>query len=113
MANRTAQYDVKIINPMFLIPDGLVGYEYGDEALRLPTKESEIQAAAAASDVYYVLSELADSGSGNAYGLDTPSIIGIISQYVHTASTGQQLVDVLLQIDDIVNAEYDFQVARA
>lgn len=42
----------------------------------------------------------------------TPDILGIISQTVHLADTGQQVVDVVFDVEDISGVEYEFQVAK-
>jgi hypothetical protein len=112
MADRTVQPDKRVINPMFPIPDGLVGYSYGGERPNQP-EPTQIKPDTIADDAsYFIIAENQDSGYSEQ-ALEVPEITGIINQIVHVGPTGQQVVDLLVEVEDQPGVEYEIQAARA
>lgn len=116
MANTPVQSGEKTVDPMFFIPDGVVGMEYSPAKTSAGTSDS--------SDTTAVAAEGEDPGdvvASDAFGpantvdiLDTPQILSVISQTVRRSPGGNNVIDVVMEVENVAGAAgYEFRVAKA
>lgn len=119
MARRTVAEDIHYIDQMFAIPEGLAGYVYGE---RLDDDDLENvdgegvsgngdDTSGVDSDVTLIVEE------NLWYGFEgkpqTPDNLIIVDQQLRTTSTGNQVVDLLVEIPDAQPmVEFEFKVAK-
>lgn len=108
MTRRSVSPDRVKVDPLFYIPSGaednfVYTRENTDEDYLTDYIEEEI------TDI-----EFEDvSGEEESEELASPEVLGIISQTVRTGPGGQQVVDVVFEIDDVDGAtNYEIQVTK-
>jgi len=121
MAKRTTSVDKTPIDPRFVIPIGAEEvFSYTDEFVEIEDDGADVTGGEFSSIEY-------DDGTESDYFdytddgyddqeqiiLETPEIFVVFSQSLKRAPGGQQVVDVVLQIEDIDGAEdYEIQVVK-
>ena len=117
MAKRTTPSDKVVIDPLFGIPEGAEDqfvysedeYFYDDETYGdLLTEESLLEIE---YEDYIEYDDGYDDQDDLA--LDTPEDFQIISQTLRRGPGGQQVVDIVIQVEDIAGAtNYEIQVTK-
>lgn len=118
MSKRPIRRDVETINPMFHIPEGVDELVYDDESLENSqyaegtSEESEIVIE---EEVVIVLPETNTPEEEDTSGRPpAPRIIGIVKQTLRTLKSGDERVDVVLEVEDIAGVDkYEFRVSKA
>lgn len=108
MPKRTISQQIEQLDPMFYIPEGATEFDYID---RLPATDEEVADFAASDE-----SEIDFSEFDDAIDTDvpfTPQITSIVSQTVHKTAAGNEVVDVVIEVDDIDGVtSYEFRVTK-
>jgi hypothetical protein len=102
MAKRSTSSDKVRIDPIFPIPEGSE-----DQFVRedMDVLEGNVESAD--------LSFLADFDDSVEIGLEIPQDFTIVSQTLRRAPGGQQVVDVVIEVPDVIGAtNYEIQVAK-
>jgi hypothetical protein len=102
MAKRSTSSDKVRIDPIFPIPEGSE-----DQFVRedMDVLEGNVESAD--------LSFLADFDDSVETGLEIPQDFTIVSQTLRRAPGGQQVVDVVIEVPDVIGAtNYEIQVAK-
>lgn len=118
MAGKNANEKI-LIDPLFAIPEGAedefvfsregTDVEFGDGTEGIDFDDSFDSAETLESDYDY------DDGDGDEYQtpLATPENIQVVSQVIRRAPGGQQVVDVIIQVDDVEEAtDYEVQITK-
>lgn len=112
MAKKSVAPGKKLLDPMFYIPEGVDGFAYSED-------ETFEQNDSDSGD-----SSVSDSFGDDGYedfstlpfedGPDTPEIIGIINpQRIRRTPSGQQVVDVIIEVTDVAAAaNYEIRVTK-
>jgi hypothetical protein len=111
---------VRIVDPLFLIPDEVGDFEYPADPLEQDVEyDYDVEEALTGdflgyddeleSDVYIV-----DEGESEYYELpDTPNTITVIDQIIRTGTNGMQVVDLILDVEEVPGAiDYQFRVVK-
>lgn len=94
------------ISPMFYVPDGVDELFYSDEQSVVDTEEDNEPVEI--SDTF-----VSEDDINHYDGPETPDIIGLTSQTVRTSNTGNQVIDVVIEVEDIPGIEnYEFRVTK-
>lgn len=129
MASRSTHSSDIHIDQIFYVPEGFVGVEQNDKkSTSAPLEGVEDIVNPAGQDMYAVSDEVsADDYSAESYdtdptavfqegyedGLYPPDIIGVVSQVVRQTSAGNQVVDVVIEVEDMPNAlNYELRVTK-
>lgn len=117
MVNTNINPPTQVIDPRFDIPEGLGTFLYPDKPL-----DENLIAANIISTEDSSLVELpidvpvtteAVVGAISSTGLAVPEALTIVSQTVKMSPSGQQLVDVVVQVSDVKGAiQYDLRVTK-
>lgn len=97
------------LDPMFFIPEGVEELVYNDEFETTEPSEEEVEVS------YSDYSDEYDVEDDNNYyeGPATPEIIGVVSQTIRRLPSGQQVVDVVIEVSDVAGAEnYEVRVTK-
>lgn len=102
MVKRTTSSDRVILDPIFSIPDGAEDtFEYNKELDDVEFSEGD------------VFDYIEEDDEEEEYGLATPTEFSIVEQKIRRAPGGQQVVDIVLEIEDIDGAtNYEVQVTK-
>jgi hypothetical protein len=112
MANTPVQRAVTEINPMFSIPDGVDELKYAEIA-----EDAELRAA----DDYtgtvetVVFTDMDTDLPPEEIYIDTPDIVGVISQVLRRSAGGNNVVDIIVEVDGdgAGISKYEFRVTKA
>lgn len=112
MASTPVQRQVTPIDPMFPIPEGTDELVYGTASGIDPARQGTGPVDAyTGSPIDPNFIPQPDSG-GQVY-VPTPEIIGIVSQQVRRAPSGENVIDVVVEVSDVVGAtKYEFRVTK-
>lgn len=114
MAKRSTSSDRIIIDPLFTIPEGAedqfsTSINEIDE-ISLESDEFEFYGDENLQDGY----EEGDEHENETGALDTPDGYTIVSQTLRRAPGGQQVVDLVIEVNDVAGAtNYEVQVTKA
>lgn len=104
MANNPVQKTVKTLPNSFYIPDGVTEFEYGDvDDVFVDGDTTTDENVSDLSDIlvdYDVSVVLPDNL------IPIPENVTILSQTMRTAPGGQQVVDLIIQVDDIDGVDH-------
>lgn len=98
---------------MFAIPEGMAGYSYPEVAEEFSAPDTSIDGNSAEIDILYE-DDTEESGDGtdDSGAPDTPDL-EIVDQIVRISQTGNQVVDVIVEVEDVVGAsKYEFRVVK-
>lgn len=107
MSNRPIRRKVESIDPMFNIPEGV------DELVYDEDRSDDLNYDAGTEEFAegIIEDEIVDENDGLP---PTPTILGILSQTLRTLKSGDERVDVVLTVEDIVGVDkYEFRVSKA
>lgn len=112
MATTPVQRKVTPVDPMFAIPAGSDELVYGTN--------SGIEAIGSTGPVDSYTGQPVDLsnvsipiGGTPAATVPTPDIIGIVSQQVRRSPSGDNVIDVVLEVSDVLGAtKYEFRVTK-
>jgi hypothetical protein len=112
MATTPVQRKVTPIDPMFPIPEGTDELVYGTrsetDALANATGPVDSYTGQAVDPTLVVPVQTTGQST-----VPSPDIIGIVSQQVRRAPSGENVIDVVVQTSDIVGAiRYEFRVTK-
>lgn len=106
MASRAVKRTQTVLSPMFDIPEGTDEFSYDDQELFV---EDEIIEETTVDDGYVGGDDFGDYDDRPGF----PDIIGIVSQTIRTTPAGNQVVDVVLEVDDITAlSKYEIRVTK-
>lgn len=112
MATTPVQRQVTPIDPMFPIPEGTDELVYGTNSGIDPSRQQTGPVdsyTGSPIDPNYIPQPDTD---GQVF-VPTPDIIGIVSQQVRRAPSGENVIDVVLEVSDVVGAtKYEFRVTK-
>jgi hypothetical protein len=106
MAQRPVRQRKSSVDPMFFIPDGVDELEYREEEIFVESSEEDTIISA---DVYEEPEFESDTDDSDLPGV--PDIYGIFSQTLRRNSSGSQVVDVVLDVEDMAN-QYDVRITK-
>lgn len=113
MAKTPVQNGSISVDPMFFIPDGVVGMGYSPASSTAGSTDSSEET----TGVEVENADEAQEGLDYEQALDhidTPQIISVISQTIRRGPGGNNVVDVVLEVEDVEGASsYEFRVAKA
>lgn len=117
MASNSIKRDQHVLDPMFLIPDGMDEFVYDeneDTGGSDDDLEDDTTIAATESGVVDDFEVVDEGDEGyNGGGVETPEILGIVSQTIRTKDDGSQVVDVIVEVEDIPGvSKYEVRVAK-
>lgn len=103
MGNRAVRRNQQQIDPMFFIPDGVDELVYTDRDRELSGQYEEGDDAI---EEFFLTDDDFDFNEPP----DTPTIVGIVlPQVVRTSSTGNEVVDVTFEVEDIDGLLYEIR----
>ena len=105
MAEKAVNPQITVIDPMFFIPEGVTEVVHGETSVEgasnIIVSENDQGMFEASEDSSY------------EYGLPTPNIIGVVEQIYYRSDDGQNVVDIVIEIEDQDGvSNYDFKVAK-
>lgn len=111
MAKRPVRRGTKKLSPAFNIPEGVDELAYdedsSDAANYAESVDGEVEFA---SDTSVVQTQPTDTSGAPP----SPQVLGIIKQTVRTLANGDERVDVVLDVEDIVGVDkYEFRISKA
>lgn len=101
MAKRAVKTGRRVINPMFAIPDGVDELYYDENILADETDEDNF---AEESD--------ADAGIDYSDQPDTPQVLQVVEQIVRMDASGNEVVDLIVEVEDVGVEDYEFHVTK-
>lgn len=105
MAEKSVNNTQTALDPMFFIPDGVEEFVYDEKERNLETVPEE-----ETGDDSFIISE---ETTNYFDGPDTPDILGVVSQTIRTTATGNQVVDLVLEVEELPGlSKYDFRVTK-
>lgn len=109
MTERSVKNTVIEVNPMFFVPEGADDIVVNPSSRFADTTEGDFDA-----EELYGSSEMSDeydSALGDAP--ETPDIIRVVSQEVRTNKSGNQVIDLIIEVEDVLGAvKYDYRVTK-
>lgn len=97
------------VDPMFFIPDGVDELVYDDAERELDVEIVEEESEEIYDDVFLV----DDTETSNTEAPETPDILSVVEQVLRKTSAGNQVVDVVVEVDDIPGiSKYEFRVTK-
>lgn len=117
MAKRTTPSDKVIIDPLFAIPEGTEDqFEHSEEEVYFSEDITEQEFTYLDSlEIEYADEIDYDEGYDDEddVALETPETFNIIAQTLRRAPGGQQVVDIVVDVDDVAGAtNYEIQVTK-
>lgn len=112
MSNNPVRRNIDVISPLFDIPDGVDEFVY-DETSSGELTLSEDSFSGSEGDEYDFSGDVfvTDDDINYSNAPPTPAINGVIEEIVHTGPTGNQVIDVIIDVQDIEGAiNYEFRV---
>lgn len=104
MSNRPIRRKIQTIDPMFNIPEGVDELIHDEDA---SDDANDAEGSQEFSEGVIEDEEVDDRPP-------TPKILGIVSQTIKTLKSGDERVDVVLDVEDIVGVDkYEFRVSKA
>lgn len=113
MATTPVTRKVTPIDPMFAIPAGATDLVYGThsgiDSTGTPTGDRDAYTGEAVDPSAPMI-----PGTGNiAVTVPTPNIVGVVSQQVRRAPSGDNVIDVVIDVEDVLGAtKYEFRVTK-
>lgn len=110
MASKSAQTSITELDPMFFIPEGAHELVYDDEEMDFSNETSEEET----ESVEYFEDGDWDSTTEDIdfdTQVPTPAILGVLSQTIRRLPNGQQVVDVVVEVEDVA-PNYDIKVTK-
>jgi hypothetical protein len=105
-----------VIDPNFFLPPGVVDARYpnGDETDQAETTDTEITETVDGS-VDSPFDESLETGEDNNVStLFPPDSVIVVSQVIRTGDNGQQVVDVIIEVEDVpTSIQVDVRMAKA
>lgn len=109
MAENAAKRTQTAIDPMFFIPEGVDELVYDDTERNLDVEIVEEESEEIYDDVFLV----DDTETSNTEAPETPDILSVIEQTLRKTASGNQVVDVVVEVDDIPGiSKYEFRVTK-
>lgn len=111
MASNPAQKSDTVLDPTFFIPEGAAGFRYDDKDWGDSANEVDGEGGDPGSKPDFFI----DDGNEDDAGYpDTPEIVGVIEpQTIDSKSWGQQVIDVLLEVDDVAgDVKYEYRITK-
>jgi hypothetical protein len=118
MANRSTPSDKILVDPLFQVPPGaedqfVFSREDADSDIVEDIEEVEEEDFGGSDDDIQTLDFDDGFDDQNGVTLETPTAFAVIAQAIRRAPGGQQVIDVIIQTEDIVNANnYEIQVTK-
>lgn len=113
MSQRAVKRDTTPVDPMFFIPDGVDELYYTDHQLIQSSDETE---ESEDTEPFFDDTDVqVDYGDETDYSdaPETPQILGIVSQTIRVNSTGNEVVDVVFEVDEVYGStNYEFRVVK-
>jgi len=112
MASTPVQRKVTPIDPMFPIPAGVdeLVYSTHSEIDSLRETVGPVDSYTGSPVDPSIGSPIAQPGQTT---VATPSVIGVVSQQVRRAPSGENVIDVVVAVDDVAGAtKYEFRVTK-
>ena len=112
MTTTPVQRNVTPIDPMFPIPEGVDELVYGTNSGIDPARQGtgpvDSYTGSIVDPNYFPQQE----GIGQVV-VPTPEIIGIVSQQVRRAPSGDNVIDVVIEVSEVVGTtKYEFRVTK-
>lgn len=109
MAEYAAKRTVSGVDPMFFVPEGMEEIVY-DDNIEDPEAPVDEESEDELTSDEYLTNETEDN---NSEAPDTPDVLGVLQQIVKTGSSGAQVVDVIIEVEDIPGiSNYEFRVTK-
>lgn len=104
MAEKSVKRTTTELDPMFFIPEGVDEFIYHDRETTYETSQEET------GDDFFVT----DDGDADYFdGPATPEIIEVVSQTIRTTAAGNQVVDLVVEVEDLAGlSKYEFRVTK-
>lgn len=110
MADRASIQGLTHLDPMFYIPDGATEFTYG-QVKDVPDIFSDDELDGSDSEYSPYDDDLGVSDGGDTP--PTPSILGVVSQTITRTAAGNEVVDVVIEVDDIDGVtNYQFRISK-
>lgn len=110
MAQSAAKREESVVDPMFYIPEGVDELVYSESSGDESEFDNTVETEFVVEDAYI------DDGSDYADYSDTPAvpeIYGVLSQTLRTTASGQQVVDLVLDVEDVDSiVKYEVRVTK-
>lgn len=105
MAEKSVKRTTTELDPMFYIPEGVDEFVYDDRDF-----DYDASAAEESIDDSFVV----DDGDADYFdGPATPEIVEVISQTIRTTAAGNQVVDLVVEVEDLPGlSKYEFRVTK-
>lgn len=103
-----------VIDPNFFLPPGVVDARYPNDEETDQAEVDEVTDAEDASEdiVYYEAPE--NDEDNDVTTLYPPDSVVVVSQTIRTGDNGQQVVDVILEVEDVSDSiQVDVRMAKA
>lgn len=118
MSNRPIRRKVESIDPMFNIPDGvdeLVHDEDASDNANYAEGSQEFAEGIIEEEIVILPVEESPQEEEDPTGKPpAPRVLGIIKQTLRTLKNGDERVDVVLEVEDIVGVDkYEFRVSKS
>lgn len=110
MSNRPIRRKVESIDPMFNIPDGVDELVHDEDA----SDNANYAEGSQEFSEGIIEDELVGEEIIEEDGIPAPVILSVFSQVLRTLKSGDERVDVVLKVEDIVGVDkYEFRVSKA
>lgn len=108
MSKRQSAQPKRVLDPLFTPPTG------AEDSFHVDTTKVVIVPQAQGVGINGLTGvNVVTSGDESKFALDTPDAIYIIDQKLRRAPGGQQVVDVVIDVEEIIGAvEYEVQIAK-
>lgn len=116
MAENAVQPSVKKVDPMFALPEGVTDAAYGPVSEPMVREGVEIDEFGAVEtvDPADATDLVSEPDGNNGILLDTPDILGVVSQTLRRSPGGLNVVDLVIDVEDIAGAaNYEVRVTKA
>lgn len=107
MAKKSVKPGVTEVDPMFFIPEGVDELVHKDTVLFEELSEEDRESGEDFGGDY------AEGEEDSEDDLDTPEVLGIVSQKLRRAPGGIQVVDVVVEIAEVEGStNYEFRIVK-
>lgn len=105
MAQRAVKRSQSVVDPMFYIPEGTDEFVYSDEAVSVGDSLEET----VIDDTFVGEDDYADYSDTPG----VPDIMGVVSQTIRTTAAGNQVVDLVIEVDAMeALSKYEVRVTK-
>lgn len=122
MVNTNISPSTRIIDPRLDVPEGLSTFTYPDKPLddnivdanQISTDDSNLVDTIAPTTLAAAgATTTTNTGSISTTGLAVPDAVTVVSQTVKTSPSGQQLVDIVIDVTDVPGAvNYEVRITK-